>query len=142
MIGAETVTVVRADRVIDSQGSLTPQRDWDNAASRQVSVLSVQPAGTTDVRDARGVEVTAGWRLFTQRGQGIDLVEGDRVLWAGLTLEVVGAPQKWNGPSGGVHHWEVDLREQPPTVSGATDVTSVLRAGVQAAADESRVWTP
>jgi hypothetical protein len=59
--------------------------------------------------------VSAQWRLFTRNGAVADVRAGDRVVWDSRSLDVVGDPQRWAGPSGGTHHWEVVLREQPVT---------------------------
>jgi hypothetical protein len=142
VIGAETVVVQRAAPLLDSSGAPTPQRDWDNATETTLTGVSVQPEGTTEARDAGGVEVTAQWRLFTRRGTSADFRAGDRVVWDGRTLDVVGDPQRWAGPFGGSHHWEVVLREQPVTRSGAAGVAAVLADATRETATQIRPWTP
>jgi hypothetical protein len=104
--------------------------------------VSVQPDGTTEARDPGGVEVSAQWRLFTRCGASADFRKGDRVLWDGRVLDVVGDPQRWPGPGGGTHHWEVVLREQPVTQSGAVGVAAVLADATREAATQLRPWTP
>jgi hypothetical protein len=142
VIGRESVTVQRAAPLLDSLGAVTPQRDWDNASSVMLTGVSVQPEGTSEARDAGGVEVTAQWRLFTQRGASADFRTGDRVIWDGRTLDVVGDPQRWPGPFGGTHHWEVLLREQPVTRTGAVGVAAVLADATRETATQIRPWTP
>jgi hypothetical protein len=142
VIGAESVTVQRAARRTDSSGALTPQRDWENATSVTLTATSVQPDVTAETRDAGGVEVTAQWRLFTRDGAVADLRTGDRVVWDGRSLDVVGDPQRWAGPNGGTHHWEVVLREQPVTRSGAVGVSAVLADATRETATQMRPWTP
>jgi hypothetical protein len=110
--------IQRAAQRTDSSGAVTPQRDWDNATTVTLTGVSVQPEGTAEARDAGGVEVSAQWRLFTRSGAVADVRAGDRVVWDSRSLDVVGDPQRWAGPSGGTHHWEVVLREQPVTRRG------------------------
>jgi hypothetical protein len=142
VIGAETVVLQRAARLVDGQGNPTPQRDWDNAATATLTGVSVQPEGTAEARDAGGVEVSAQWRLFTRSGAVADFRAGDRAVWDGRTLDVVGDPQRWAGPNGGTHHWEVVLREQPVTRSGAVGVAAVLADATRETATQIRPWTP
>jgi hypothetical protein len=144
VIGAETGYRVRAARLVDSSGATTPQRDWDNATRTLVERLSIQPQGTTEGRDAGGVEVTAQWLLIDRTSPAGFWVAGDRFEWSGdgRSLDVVGDPQRWAGPSGGTHHWEVVLREQPVTRSGAAGVAAVLADATREAATQIRPWTP
>jgi hypothetical protein len=86
--------------------------------------------------------VSAQWRLFTRNGAVADVRAGDRVVWDSRSLDVVGDPQRWAGPSGGTHHWEVVLREQPVTRSGAVGVAAVLADATRETATQIRPWTP
>lgn len=143
MIGAEAGVLVRAARLTDGQGAATPQRDWENATRITKTGLSIQPAGTTDSRDSGTVNVTARWLLFDRTSPANDAWQaGDRFEWDGRTLEVAGDPQRWAGPRGGTHHWEVTLQEQPPARSAATGVAAILGEQIQAAAADARPWTP
>lgn len=142
MIGAETVVFERAPFVVDDEGGVGPQRNWSAKTTWTVTGVSVQPLDTAEVRDLRGVEITAQWRLYTRNGQGLTVTEGDRVVWDGRTLEVVGDPQVWKAPYGGVHHYELLLREQPPTMVEATGINGAIRRAVRSVVDEVRPWSP
>lgn len=145
MIGAEVGNRVRAPQRRDAQGNLTPQRNWDNAARTPVSGVSIQPAGTSESRDTTGVSASEEWRLFDRTNLVVGFWQpGDRFEWTagGTTLEVVGDPQWWPGPSGGVHHWEVALRAQAPTVQDVSGLTASVRAGMHGVVNDATPWTP
>lgn len=145
MIGAEAGNLVRAAQRRDGQGSLTPQRDWDTATRTPIAGVSVQPAGTSEARDTTGVAASAEWRLFDRTNLTPGFWRaGDRFEWTGgaMTLEVVGEPQFWPAPGGGVHHWEIALRAQSPTVQDVSGLTAELRAGMHGVIAEAHAWTP
>jgi hypothetical protein len=72
----------------------------------------------------------------------IPLAEHHRVLWAGKTLEVLGIPQRWPRPDGGVHHVEARLREISSTKVSATGATATLADLVDEAASGAQQWVP
>lgn len=108
ILATETITVLRAPLVPNPYGSKT--RDWTNPARTDVAGVSIQPATTTeDVRDREQLANT--YQLFTPRGIDLDLLATDRVEWNGRVLQVVGDPNRWPAPGGGVHHVEATLKE-------------------------------
>lgn len=145
MIGAEAGNRVRAAQRRDAQGNLTPQRDWDAASRTPVAGVSVQPAGTSETRDTTGVSPAGEWRLFDRINLTAGFwAAGDRFEWTtgAMTLEVVGDPQFWPAPGGGVHHWEVALRAQSPTVQDVSGLAGEVRAGMHGVIAEAQPWTP
>ena len=87
----------------------------------------MQPVMTDETRDAGGVIRTDTWKVFRARGVGLDLANGDRVLWDGRTLDVIGEPQSWPGLRAGWHHSEIVCKASPPTRFAASGVDEVLR---------------
>lgn len=106
IITGDTVTVVRAPLAGDRYGGQI--RDWAAATRTDVVGVSIQPAASTeDVRDRE--QLVSTYTLFTPRGADLDLLATDRVEWGGLTLQVVGSPNRWS--LAGVHHVEATLQE-------------------------------
>ena len=131
-IYSQSFTRLRAPRLRDDGGTLTPQRDWVAAESTVISGVSIQPKMTSEQRDAAGVTVTDEWTIFSRRGVRLDLVNGDRVLWDGRTLDVIGSPQSWPGLLAGWHHSEITVKQSPftrLTASGAAAVTHDAELG-------------
>lgn len=141
-IYSQTVTRLRATRLRDSGGTLTPQSDWAHATSVDIPGVSIQPVATTETRDDAGILTTDEWRLFTRRGYTVDIQAGDRVIWAGRTLDVVGGPQTWPGVLAGSHHTEIALKASPPTVLGATGAPALLRQAEAGGYATQQTWTP
>lgn len=121
---------------------MAPQRDWAHATSTTVTGVSVQPVMTMEIRDMSQVGLHADWRLYDRHSALGFWQAGDRVTWNGSTYDVVGDPQVWMGAQGGRHHWEVDLREQPPTTMDTTGTAAALHAGIREVVNEQQVWTP
>lgn len=142
MPATDIVVFQRAAARKDAQGAATLQRAWENATSRVYEGCTVQPLSSTEAWAASGIGVTESLVVFGPRGVDMDVQAGDRALWAGKTLEVDGEPERWPTPRGGVHHWEIRLRGQPPTPSDASELASALRAGIQGLVDDSATWTP
>jgi hypothetical protein len=142
MAGTETVTFQRAPARKDAQGAETLQRQWEIATSIVYEGCTVQPLSTSEAWAASNVGVTESLVVFGPRGVDMDVKSGDRALWNGKTLEVDGEPERWPAPRGGIHHWEIRLRSQPPTPGDATEVASALRAGIAGLVTESATWTP
>jgi hypothetical protein len=140
--GTETVVVQRAPARKDAQGAETLQRQWEDAASHTYSGCTVQPLTSTDEWSAAGIGVTESLVVFGPRGVDMDVQSGDRVLWAGKILEVDGEPERWLTPRGGVHHWEIRLRSQPPTPGDGAELADAVRAGIQGLVEASTAWTP
>lgn len=108
VLAVETVTVLRAPLIANRYGGQV--RDWTSAVRTDVDGVSIQPgASTEDVRDRE--LLTNTFTLFTTRGRDIDLLATDRVEWNGVILQVVGDPNRWTAPGGGVHHVEATLRQ-------------------------------
>jgi hypothetical protein len=126
----------------DDGGTLTPTRDWANATTATITGVSVQPVVTSEARDAAGVTTTDEWKLFGRHGIKIDLVNGDRVLWDGRTLDVVGVPQTWAGLSSGWHHSEVTLKQSPFTRLNASGAAAVVHDAELNAAAAQATYTP
>ena len=142
IIYSSTVTRLRADRLRDDAGALQPTRDWANATSTTIANVSIQPVSTSEVRDAGGVLTTDEWKLYGRRGVKIDLVNGDRVVWDGRTLDVIGLPQSWPGLMSGWHHSEFTLKASPPTRFSASGVDGIVRDEEIRAASAQRTYTP
>lgn len=136
-IFAQSVTRLRAVRDRDDTGALVPQSDWSSASQVVIGGVSVQPALTSEVRNAAGVQSTEEWLVFSPRGVVLDLVVGDRCQWQGTVFDVVGVPQSWPG-----HHSEVRLRKQPVTMLTATGVAAVLQQGLTGAVNAQEPYTP
>jgi hypothetical protein len=141
-IFSQTVIWLRAARLRDGDGSLTPQSDWANAAATTVIGVSIQPAGTTETRDAAGIIPTEDWRLFTRRGSVLPAAAGDRIVWDGRTLDVIGVPQTWPGILAGSHHSEIILKVSPPTRLNAAGVGAILHDGQLATSYPQQVYQP
>lgn len=141
-ITSQSVTVLRAARLRDDTGTLTPQSDWENATQFQVNNVSVQPVQTDENRGSGQIIPSETWRLFSARGTDIDIQVGDRVIWRGRTLDVVGNPQRWHGLPGTTHHAEILLRSSAPTPIAAAGVAGNLRQAQEAAAYPQEPWTP
>lgn len=109
----QSFTRVRAPLVEDRYKN--KKRDWDNAQRTEVVGVNIQPAGapvrSEEETGDRQTTVTA-WNLQTPEGVDLDLLETDRVLFDGMTLEVDGKVGRWPDPFGpGVHHVEARLKE-------------------------------
>lgn len=95
--------------------STEPVDDWDNPVTFIVDFpVSIQPASSSEGPVERPQVVTT-WRLYTPPGTDIpELSARSRVrIGAGLTLDVVGDPQRWPDPynPGVVHHLEASLEQ-------------------------------
>ena len=142
VIWCQTVTRLRADQLRDGSGVARPQRDWPHADHLDIAGVSVQPVMTTEARDAAGVQVTDQWRLYTRRGHTVDIKSGDRVVWNGLTLDVLGFPEVWQGVVAGLmHHQEILLKQSPPTRQSSVGTAAVLHDQVLAA-QNTQSWSP
>lgn len=90
------------------------KRNWDAAAATPYSGVNMQPEqvplDSTEHTDDRQTTVTR-YLLITRRGMDIDLLETDRVAFAGMTLEVDGKVGRWPAAGGGLHHVEARLKE-------------------------------
>lgn len=113
MLFTQSVVIVRAGGLIDRYGNTKP--DWGSGATRTaVSGVNVQPAASPSNSDEhiddRQTTLTR-WRLYTPRRMDLDLLETDRVEYAGMKLRVDGKVGRWPAPGGGVHHVEATLVE-------------------------------
>lgn len=108
---AHTITRVRAPVAPDRYGNQRP--DWTAAQRLTVPGVNVQPGGSppqSEEYTADRQTTVTGWRLYTRPGMDLDLVETDRIEYAGLVLEVDGKVGRWR-INGRVHHVEAGLRE-------------------------------
>ncbi|WP_338683944.1 hypothetical protein QD712_25840 [Streptomyces acidiscabies] len=109
----QSFTRVRAPLVEDRYRN--KKRDWSSAQHTRIDGVNVQPAGaparSEEDTDDRQTTVTA-WVLQTPEGVDLDLLETDRIIFDGMTMEVDGKPARWPDPFGpGVHHVEARLKE-------------------------------
>jgi hypothetical protein len=125
-----------------NSGVLLPQRDWDNATQVTVTGVSIQPVVTTETRDAAGIQSNEDWRIFSQRGVKLDLQVGDRVLWEGRVMDVIGLPQSWPGLTSGWHHSEVLVRAQSPARLSGVGADGLVREGALEAMTPTVPYTP
>jgi len=140
-IFSQSVIRLRAPQLRDAtSGIVRPQRDWANADTLAITGVSVQPTSTTETRDNAGVQATNTWRLYSRRGSDLDIQAGDRVVWQGQTLDVLGRDEHWHGilDSGVPHHVEITLRIQPVTRQASSGVAAILHDN-QAAAQNSLI---
>ena len=143
LIYSQTITRLRAPRFRDDAGSLQPTRDFANATTVTIPNVSVQPVMTDETRDNGGVLIIDEWKIFGPRGVDLDLTNGDRVLWDGRTLDVIGEPQAWPALLGpGFHHSEVTCKASPPTRLGASGVGAVLHDEEVRHATTQQTYTP
>lgn len=106
----DSIEVLRAPLVADRYRN--EKRDWDAATSTPYSGVNMQPeqvpVASTEYTEDRQTTVTR-YLLITRRGMDIDLLETDRVAFAGMTLKVAGKVGRWPAPGGGLHHVEAVL---------------------------------
>lgn len=106
---ARDITVVRAGTTGDRYNPAAVRRDWATATRTPARAVVEQADSAEDVDDRD--TVASRWRLFTLPGVDIDLLAYDRIEVDGRTFEVDGAPAKWPGLGGAVHHVEAKLLE-------------------------------
>jgi hypothetical protein len=88
----------------DDLGNTTPGTDWDNP-TETIVYGAVMPSTTNELRDAGARDqVVTTYRLYLAGRAAV--VASARVVWEGLTLEVVGDPEFWPSPIGGIDHTE------------------------------------
>ncbi|PWG13894.1 hypothetical protein DF268_08460 [Streptomyces sp. V2] len=109
----QSVTRVRAPVTEDRYHN--KKRDWGSAQHAQIDGVNVQPAGAP-VRSEEGTDdrqtTVTSWVLQTPEGVDLDLLETDRIIFDGMTMEVDGKVARWPDPFGpGVHHAEARLKE-------------------------------
>lgn len=103
----DSVTRVRPQTTTDAHNPVAAV-DWTlTPVSSTLTGCRFQPVSTSeDLRLREGVEVNA--RLLGPLD--LDLTAQDRIVFDGLTYEVVGEPLNHRGPVGNVAHVEVLLR--------------------------------
>ncbi|OZC80192.1 hypothetical protein CH274_13225 [Rhodococcus sp. 06-418-5] len=96
----------------DSYGNDT--FDWDNAELIPVPLpVSMQPLSQTESGDNEFRQtVTTGFRVISQAGVDIDVLDTDRIRWAGQSYDVTQIA-RWPHPMilNGVHHIEIQLEK-------------------------------
>lgn len=111
IIFSQSVTVVRPGSRTDRGGNTVP--DWSESAVTRHTVtrVSVQPASQVEANTPERSGVVTGWRVYTATGTDADVRAGDRVVFDGITCDVVGEVARWPNPlTGGVHHVEFNLQ--------------------------------
>lgn len=96
----ETVTVHSADTVTDPySGEASPS--WDNATTRDVDGVAVEPRPSGEpLQDARNA-VVSGFTLYFE--PGYEPTAYDRVTVRGALHQVIGEPADWRSPLTGWH---------------------------------------
>jgi hypothetical protein len=104
-----TITVVHAELIPDPDGSNYGNEilDWDNATSTEVEGCHVQPVEADEQVDPGRDTITTRWRLFAPDGTAIAAT--DRIVYAGATYEIDGAPNLWPSATGTLDHVEAFL---------------------------------
>ncbi len=97
------VTILTPAEDTDRYGNTV--KNWDNATPTTVKGWVSQSSQTED-SDHREAQVSE-WRLFLHPNASI--TGADRVVWEGITFEVVGPANPAWSPAGR-HHLEVPLR--------------------------------
>ncbi|HLL68815.1 MAG TPA: hypothetical protein VK453_24340 [Micromonosporaceae bacterium] len=107
-IGADTITVLRAELTVTERYGSKRHRDWSTATSTTVSGVSVQPFTAVEQTADREHAATR-LRLFAP--PTLDLAATDRVVWRGTTFEVDGEPARWfDTDTGAAEHVEAVLK--------------------------------
>lgn len=111
IIFSQSVTVLRPGVKALRGGGTVP--DWsDSAVTRHiVTRVSVQPASQLETSTPERSGTVTGWRVYTAPGTDADVRAGDRVVFDGITCDVMGEVARWRDPvSGGIHHVEFVLQ--------------------------------
>jgi len=113
MIGSVTVQVVRAPLVTDPRYG-SSSRDWNDAVTIELRGCAVLPGGNTE--DPAFREATAGrLKLYAneytteQAGLTGGIEAEDRVIYEGVTYEVVGDSARYRDGQGRRRHSETVL---------------------------------
>jgi hypothetical protein len=108
----DSIEVLRAPLVANQYRD--EKRNWGAASATPYDGVNMQPLQvpleSTEYTEDRQTTVTR-YLLITQRGMDIDLLETDRVAFAGMTFEVDGKVGRWPAPGGGLRHVEARLKE-------------------------------
>jgi hypothetical protein len=90
------------------------KRNWAAATETTYSGVNVQPqqvpVDSDEYTEDRQTTVTR-YQVTSRRGVDLDVLETDRVRYAGMVCEVVGKVGRWPRPGGGVHHVEFLIKE-------------------------------
>lgn len=87
------------------RGSDVP--DWDHADRLEVGNCSVQPASTTLSQDQRVLGISDGLTVYAP--PMADVIEGDRIEYAGSIYTINGKPLQWPSATGGLDHIQLNL---------------------------------
>lgn len=87
------------------RGSTVP--DWSNATTLVITGCSVQPAGTSLSQDGRVLGTSDGLTAYIPANA--DVIEGDRIEYAGKTYTINGEPRVWPSATGGLDHIMLNL---------------------------------
>ncbi|MDH4158659.1 MAG: hypothetical protein OEV62_00195 [Actinomycetota bacterium] len=100
----DPVTILRSSIAVDRYGNTI--RDWASPTST-ATVGWVSQRTSSEVTTSRDGEVS-DWVGFFLACE--DIAATDRVVWSGITFEVVGPPNPARRPGESTHHFEVPLR--------------------------------
>lgn len=102
----DTVTRRRAPLADDGHGNTAP--NWAGTiVDVSIEDCRVQPLSAEEVTENR-FESNVTKRLLAPLGSDVTML--DRIVFAGLTYEVVGDPESQRSPSGAAEHDEILLR--------------------------------
>lgn len=102
----DSLTRVRAGLVTDSYQNQV--RDWASATTLDMSGWSVQPVPAPETAEGTARN-TVGRRWLALGPAGTDVLATDRMIYAGITCEVDGAPLVY--ATGVLDHVELFLQE-------------------------------
>jgi hypothetical protein len=98
--------VLTATEVTDRYNNKT--KSWDNPTRVAVSGVHVQPLGTQEDEALGSGSTTETYQAFY--GAESVLTASNRVEWESDTYEVVGEPERWPDPFGGLAYKRAVLR--------------------------------
>lgn len=99
------LTVQTAGPATDDLGNEIEGVDWDNPTEVELAG-AVVPSRTNELREAGARDqVTTAYRVYLPGRAAV--LATSRIVWEGLTLEIIGDPEFWPSPAGGVDHTEV-----------------------------------
>lgn len=99
--------IVRLRPVLISDSHGNTVADWSQPPSELgIGGCSVQPAPTSEVLTSRDTTQDE-WVVYAPRFA--DVLPTDRIRWNGNQYEVVGQPNAWDSPTGGLSHIQFSM---------------------------------